>query len=209
MKPFAAWLNDLMPSLPGADNALVIYELRRVSQDFFTRTRAWQEKLDPITVDAGEATVQMVADSSGAEVVRIEAVWIDGKKILADPVTELDATAPNWMAETGAISSITQMSPAVALLTPTPDTATSILFRVSLRPNDTANGLPDDLAAEYRSAIIDGVKAKMMLIPKKPWSNPQIGMAHNAAYEVAVGGANYQAALSFGIGRLRSHPVWC
>lgn len=209
MRPFTLWLNDLMPSLPGAETALVIHKIRRVSQDFFTRTRAWQETLDPISVDAGEATVPMIADSSGAEVVRIESVWINGKMISPESVTELDAMQPNWPQVTGAPSAVTQLSPTTALLFPIPDAATNIQFRVSLRPNDAATVLPDDLAAEYRSAIIDGVKAKMMLIPKKPWSNPQIGMAHNAAYEVAVSGANYQAAISFGTGRLRSRPVWC
>lgn len=209
MKPFAGWLNDLMPSLPGAEPVLVIHELRRVAQDFCTRTRAWQETLDPITVDAGDATVQMIADTSSAEVVRIESVWIGGSLVRAQPASELDATLPNWPQLTGPPEMVTQVSPAVAVLCPIPNVATSIVFRVSLRPNDTATGLPDDLAAEYRNALVAGTVARMMLLPKKPWSNPQLGMANNAAYELAVAGANYQAALSFGTGRLSSRPVWC
>lgn len=206
---FSRLLNDLMPGLPGISANIVLHEVRRAAQDFLTQTRAWQETLDTFIAPAGESQIELIPDSNGAEIVRIESAWSGSKQLLSVPLKRLDNFIADWNSQSGDPEWVTQLTPTVIRLFPTPNQDVTLRFRVSLRPSDTATALPSELMAQYTPALIAGAKGRLLMMGKKPWSNPPLGALFVAQFEKLVADTHYQSALSFGQGRVRARPSFC
>jgi hypothetical protein len=212
MATWDKWFPDVLPQVPGCPNPVVRHELRRAAQALLTATRAWQENLAPLPVAAGQDEVTIAPTTPAQQqIVRIESVWLDGQRL--EPVTpdELDgATTDNWGTHTGAPSRYLQLTPGVLTLYPTPaaNAITGLLVRVSLCPSDTATTIPDDLALRYSDEIQVGARARLMLYPNKPWSNPQLGITYAQDFNGAIGAAAAKAARAQVRGRIASRPTW-
>jgi hypothetical protein len=211
-KKWSDFYNDLVPSLPGVGLPLLEHELRRAAQDFFSGSRAWRIVLDPIGTEAGVFEYQMMADDRGQDVVRIEAAaYLSGGLdvlTLPDVVTRYGA---DWWNASGSPAAVTQLRPGYISLCPTPDAAVAdaLVLTVSVRPSDTSTGIDDDLAIKFRSALIDGAKGRLMLMPKKPWTDFQLGSVLSARFGDKVDDARSKAERAYGRGRVRSRPQWC
>jgi hypothetical protein len=81
--------------------------------------------------------------------------------------------------------------------------------RVAVAPSDTAKSIPDEQMGEFSRALIDGAKAAMLLLPKKPWSDYSLGGLCQQAYEQAVASATYRAAIAFSGARIPARPSFC
>lgn len=208
--PWSDWFKDLLPHVPGCPNILASHELLRAAQAFLIQTRAWVWTQAAVPITAGQ-TIETIA-VSGAQLVRVERAWYDDKPIDVRTTEELDTHFPDdWQSHTGTPSAIVQVTPGVVQLYPIPDAAatTGLKLRVSLKPSETATGLPHDLAVKYREEILAGAKARLMLYPNKPWSNDKMAIVSAGAFDAGVGMATLQAARSFGRGRISSRPKWC
>lgn len=208
-KSFDLLFDDIMPSLPGCGTDLVRRAIRRTAQDFFRRTRAWKVAINDLAVVVGESEITITPDLSSQEVVRIEAAWWNGVAIGHKSLKALDNERENWTVSTGTPECLTQLSPTIATLIPSPSEAGSIMVRVAVAPSDRATSLPDELMAEFSRALIDGAKAAMFMLPKKPWSDYSLGGLFQQAYEQAVASATYRAAIAFGDARIPARPSFC
>lgn len=204
------WFKDLLPHVPGCPNILAAHELRRAAQAFLDQTRAWQVTQAAATVTAGQ-TIETIS-VAGADLVRVEKAWYDGKPMDIKTTEDMDASyADDWQIHTGTPSCLLQLTPGVLQFYPIPtvDATTGLKLRVSLKPNETATGVPHDLAMKYRSEILAGAKARLMLYPGKPWTNGDLAVISGGAFDAGVGKANLAAARSFGRGRIAARPKWC
>lgn len=212
MATWDKWFPDVLPQVPGCPTPVVRHELRRAAQALLTATRAWHRNLATLPVAAGQSDVSIApTDPAQQQIVRIESVWLDGQRL--EPVTpdELDgATTDNWGSHTGAPARYLQLSPGTITLYPTPvvNAANGLTVRVSLCPSDSATTIPDDLALRYSDEIQTGARARLMLYPNKPWSNPQLGMAYSQAFDGAIGSESAKAARAQVRGRIASRPTW-
>lgn len=213
MKAWSYWFPDLMLHVAGCPSILATHELRRAAQAFFDGTRSWKVIEDALPVAADQTTVTTTPSDSEQEVVRVEGVVYDGQELTLEPLESMASKyGPDWRSHTAARpSAYLQITPGEITLYPVPtDAATDGVVRtLSVRPSDTSPGLPDDIAQKYRDEIHLGARARLMLIPNKPWTNLELGSAYGQAFDKMTGKANLVAALSFGRGRIASRPTWC
>lgn len=212
MALWSRWLPDVLPHVPGCPSLVAKHELRRAAQAFLITSRAWQQTLAAVAVGAGQSEVTLAAPDAQSKVVRAEAAWWDGKPL--DPITseELDKTSSDdWATHSGTPTHFLQLRPGVVTLYPAPSAGSSIGFkaRVSLAPSDAATQLPDDLADRYSEQLAMGARARLMLYPNKPWSNPALGAAVGQAFSDAANEAKAQAARAQVGARIRQKVRWC
>jgi hypothetical protein len=212
MQAWASWFPDLLPHVPGCPQVLAEHELRRAAQVLMRRTRAWQVDVPAVAVVAGQATVSVAPTSAELELVRVEAVWFDGKPLEPTTAEVLDALyADDWRAHTGTPSKYIQMVPGEIRLYPVPvaDAVTGLSVRLSVAPSETAAGLPDDIALRFRDDVQVGAKARLMLYPGRPWTNPELAAVYGQAFDSLVGTATAAAARSYAQARIPSSVKWC
>lgn len=212
MQAWSTWFPDLLPHVPGCPQILAEHELRRAAQVLMRRTRAWRIDEAARPVVAGQATVSVAPTSAELELVRVEAVWFDGKPL--EPVTDdvMDALySHDWRSDTGTPSRFLQWVPGEIRLYPLPDAnaVTGVTLRLSVAPSESSTGLPDDLAIRFRDEIHVGAKARLMLYPGRPWTNPDLGAVYGQAFDSLVGTATAAAARSYSDARIPSRMKWC
>lgn len=209
MKAWSTWLPDLMPQLPGCPIPLVEHKLRRVCQEFFSRTRAWQVVQDPLPVMSGIADVELAPDDARQGLVRVERAWLDGQRLTVTSAAELDnAYADDWLMHAGTPDRLVQITPGAAILYPAPvaDALQGLKLRLSVMPSETATGIADDLFIAYKAPLASGALSHLMLQEDQPWSSPNLGAYHAGVFESAVNATKLAVARSFGAGRITSRP---
>ena len=212
MKAWSYWFPDLAVHVPGCPQMLMEHELRRTAQAFFRATRAWKvdQALKPIT--ALTESVVVVPDLTTQDLVRVEAAWFDGRKM--DPTTAdgLDGQyMQGWHEITGAPDRYLELEPGVLRLFPLPQgaAATGLKLRLSVAPSEAATGLPDDIALRYRDEMHVGAKARLMLMPGKPWTNFDLAGVYGTTFGSMVNTTTVRAAMGHVQARLPSSPTWC
>lgn len=212
MKAWRTWFPDLALHVPGCPNVLMEHELRRAAQAFFRQTRAWKvdQALKPVA--AGADVVPITPDNADQELVRVEGAWWDGRSM--SPVTPevIDREfVQEWQGHTGTPEHYMELAPGELRIYPIPqaDASQGLRLRLSVAPSDEATGLPDDIAVRYRDEIHVGAKARLMLVPGKPWSSPDLAAVYGQAFAGMVAKATVRAARA-GVGaRIPSSPKWC
>lgn len=208
---WSSWQMDIMPHVAQCPAPLIEHELKRAAQLFFQQSRAWQVTLNPVSRLANDADVVVPMDSSDQELVRVESARWNGKPLEPRTADEMDQRfVDDWRDHSGTPEAYIQITPGVMTLYPVPADAGTLTLRVSVRPSETATGIPDDLAARFRDALATGAKSRLMLYQGKPWSAPDMGLALSAAFESNIDNAASIAARAYGGGgRVASKPVWC
>lgn len=209
MAIWSSWHPDILPHVPGCPVIVVNHELLRSAQEFFTRSRAWLVTDDPVTVVAEVEEIDLTPADTEQDLVRVEAVWFNGIPGSVKTVDEMDRDVTDWQTATGSPSIIVQLSPDVARLYPIPVDAVLVKIRKSIRPSDTATGIPDALASAYRDDLAQGAKSRLMLHKDKPWTDETRAAVSAAKFSDSVSTANLDAARSFGKGRISARKKWC
>lgn len=215
MKAWSTWFVDLAAHVPGCPNILMEHELRRSAQAFFRATRAWKNVEAARPVLAGTSMVPVQPADSTTELVRIEDVYFEGKKLM--PTTEaLLASYANgpWFLRTGAPEEFMELDAGELTLYPAPsadstDAGGHLRLTLSVAPSDISPGLPDDIATRYRDEIHVGAKARLMVMPGKAWSNPQMAVAYGQAFTAMADRATARAAMGGVAGRIPARPRFC
>lgn len=212
MKAWSYWLPDLMPHVPGCPQVLAEHELRRSAQAFFSQAKVWRVTEAPVSVSAGTDELSAAPSDAGQDLVRVDEVWFDGKRL--DPTTSetLDSQyTEDWQAHEGTPTKYLQEVPGVIRLYPVPlvDSVTGLKLRLVVTPSDAAPGLPDDIATKFRDEIHVGAKARLMLYPGKPWTNPELAAVYSTAFSNLVAQATAAAARAYVQARISSRPTWC
>lgn len=212
MQLWPAFFPDMSPHLPGCPSVVLRHELRRAAQRFFLNTQAWQMLLPAIPVAAGTDSITLPAPAADLEIVRIESATYDGVRIEVKSATAIEGENPDdWTAHTGTPNTLIQLTPGIVIPYPVPATtaASGLRLRVSVRPNESSLGIPDEMATRFREAIIAGANSSLMLYPGKPWTNPDMAAVNNQIFQSAIGEARAAAARSYGRARISSSPRWC
>jgi hypothetical protein len=187
-RPWSSWLPEVLPHARGCPSAVAIGEIRNAARAFFEGSRAWNVRTDLQPVAAGQALVALVLDA-GIEPVRIREVWIDGRPV--DPLLaqQLDEQfGDRWADEEGSVSHFIAESPGTLRLyrVPAAPAVDGLRARLSVMPTETAEGIPDDLAARWRDAITAGARARVLSYAAAPWGNPQLAAVYGGAFQALI-----------------------
>lgn len=180
----AVWndlLDDVLPEINGSPPlALVTYQIKRVVTFFIEQARSVYRLTNSMNWPAGTGDRTLDNTTFGAalvapdeRVVSIENAWWLGKKLdpkTTDEIAEL--YDGNWGSLTGTPLYYVQTDTNKIRLVPEPGATSSALrLEVFVCPGETATSFPDQVLAEHRDQLALGVKAKLMYMSAKPWTD--------------------------------------
>lgn len=193
MRPWSDFYDMVMPELPGCPRAAIDNALRESAIEFCEQSRAWRV-LHPDVITVPGTAVYAFVPADGAAVHAISHATLDGRG-LEMRGGETGTNGGDHHGRRGFPRYILGGA-AHFTLVPEPDAAGVLAMTVILKPSIASTGIEDLLFVEYREPIVHGALARLMLSPKKPYSNIQLAAYHQQRFIVRTGAAGMRAANS-------------
>lgn len=180
---WSAFMPELMTYAVGCPYPLAESCARLAAIEFFRRTRAWVEWLEPVTTAASDAAEYDMEPPIGADVLRLEQALIDTSPLL---ITSPRMVALDW--ERQALSALQLVSRDLNTfrLGGTASAGRLVRVQAALMPSRLSTGIPDELYEKYADDIVHGARARILVIPGTAFYNPDLGMLERAAFESAM-----------------------
>jgi hypothetical protein len=183
------FLPNIMGDLPSCPDETARIAVVRALQRLCERSKAWAAWVDPILLQDGNPTYD-IDPPQGALTLFVREVWCGGRQLTGQDQTYLERTfEPGATAQaplffnTGARQTVT--------VYPTPDAPTdSLRVKAVFQPVLAATSIPDDIALYHGALLEAGAKGALMLQPKKPWSDPQLGAYWTGIFNTGVEAAS-------------------
>lgn len=175
----------ILPEVPECPRPLVDFAIRNTLIDFCKETKIWVQALTPVDAVALQMDYALTPPTD-TELVRIERVRYDGATLTPKTQDQLDAIYPNgWADLTGTpeYCAITGVDTFSLIPAPTDALTGAIAIRSSLMPSASGAVCPDLILRRYAVQIASGVKAALMLMPEKRWTNADLAEVYGGAYE--------------------------
>jgi hypothetical protein len=194
-KVWADFYDLVAPDVPGCPFAAIDIALRQTAIAFCEQSLAWKYTHPDIAVVAATASYDFVPPSDAA-VHAITYAAFNGTEIDCN-AGELNIASAvyDWRNQTGTPEYVLGGATALTLV-PTPDVAGTLSMEVALKPSPSAAGIDDSIFNEYREAIVHGALSRLMLSPKKPYSNPSLATYHQQQCTILTGQAGMRQARS-------------
>jgi hypothetical protein len=206
MALWSAFHTRLMPRVIGCPVPLANAELRNAAAEFFDRTRAWRQWLDPMVTY--EAAKEYDLDlPTGAQVVRIESATLDGApyaiqgafSLIADPRQSSNGLPAGLSSEDRCTLVLANALPA----------GQHLQIQASLLPSESSTGIPDHLHAQYADAILNGALYRIRSLAGYDFSDDARGAIAMAAFEREIGRVQGLVVRSNTNVMPRSRVQWC
>jgi hypothetical protein len=211
MKAYTLLYDDVMPELPGCDLPLALHHIKRTCNDFYDSTMCSRETLALMDVTVNVPTYAIVpSDSANFDVDRVlEVRLLNGsryKKLDPTKRSTLDIFCEDWDTQTGTPTQYLQDAVNSVTLVKIPDTTITGGLKVTIAkvPLYAGAGIDDDIFAAYAETLAKGVKARLMRMAKKPWTNQVQGATYAKEYGIELSAAAVLAAKGFGRAPFRS-----
>ena len=200
MKTYDALFPDVLPEVPGCPSDVALRAIRHTVIEFCEKSLINQVTQDPITLRANLADYDLDAPT-GFRVQKVMRAWFGGQEL--EPVAPDDIVGPdiynpkigNYTASTAPPKAYTQKDFSSVSFLPIPNQTypNSITMRVALVPLRDSTQFDDFLYEQWGEYIACGAKARLMLNPGKPYSNPDSAAVNQARYTTALNDARQRA----------------
>ena len=173
-------------------------------------------------VDVGAAVTKLVylypiTVPSGTAFVKGVQAWLNDAPI--DPISQDDLdnefnntsfgwVGVNWRTDVNLPTRFYFPDDRTVGLALPPASSGNLRILAALKPTRASSTLPAWIWERYVETIAHGAKAKIMLIPKKPYSDMKTGAYHMDQFNGAIGEARVRAARSATRAPLRTHTVF-
>lgn len=190
------FLNKVLPFAPGCPEPTAFQHIVNAAQDFCEETKLW--RMEGQEFELGEFP-NVLAAPSDALVYDIERCDFNGRKLDPASIGWLDDRYPTWRNDgpdmwTGMPRYFTQTQPDTIRVTPAPMTEEKIVkVWARLKPADDAESLPDFIAYKHSNTIAWGALAKILLLPKQDFTDPERAMYFKGEFDTALGRASSSA----------------
>ena len=183
MTPWSEFLPYVLPSAPGCPDPVAEFNLRLAAQDFCARTRVWRHTLPDITttqaLGVGPYPMNLPEHS---ELVRIERSTMDGRAI---DVLPADALPTDWRQYPNTIRDcVFTLDRRELFAVPSYEVNRVLSMEVSLRPAETAEEFPDELAGLYKRDIAAGALEMILMLPA--FLNPALATLHGDKFKARI-----------------------
>ena len=152
------FITTVLRDVPGCPNALIKEEVLSSAIEFCEKSGIYKAKLtESVLKDAESLTITVPANTA----------LVEFNKIVVDEVTtyEIDNDGTTIDFDGKAATDYT------------------MAVYVSLKPLRSVTALPDALYNDWYQTIAAGAKAKLMVMPEKPWTNPKFAGLHAQVFE--------------------------
>ena len=188
MANISDWTSEARTRLSGAGADVLDQETKAAIREFYQKSGLWVETLENLSTTASVSTLDLSAAAASAgydgSVYIVESIKYDNSYL--KPQHRLD-TSP-----TGSIpTEYYGISPGVVQLIPTPAATVANIIDavVILQPLFTSDFVPDPAKDVFFDGILSGILGRMMLHPKRPYSNVGLGQYHMKQFNNAIGEA--------------------
>jgi len=186
--PYTSFLPEVLPKVPSCADVVAINAVRNAAVEFCTRTLAWNEAQDPVTVDYTEFPLSFDAPS-GARVCEVLSATFGSHPLRTVTQDELDAYGSDWRTLTGVPSMYFLPSTDTLSTYPLPGTAGNLLLRVAYAPTRSSTNIDSSSYELYLEGIAAGALARLLREPGQAYSNPPLAEYYDTQFEREVTGA--------------------
>lgn len=194
MKFWSDFYDLVMPDLPGCPFAAADSALRQSAITFCEQSLAWQAIHPDISIAAGTAQYAF-ASPEGTVVHAISYAALNGEEIESHG-GEMSITTSNWRRKSGTPQYVLGGATSLTLV-PQPVADGTLAMIVALKPSAASTGIIEDtLFNEYCEVIVHGALARLMLSPRKPYTNVQFAAYHQQQFTIKTAAAGVRVARS-------------
>lgn len=201
MKLWADFYDSLMPDVPGCPYVAATFALRQSAIAFCEQSLAWTYAHPDIAV-VNDVDEYAYIPPVGALVHAVVYAEFNDHEIDAK-VKDVDMRIWNWRNQSGTPEYVLG-GPSGIRLVPTPDVEGTLKLVVALKPDNDSTGIDDEIFQEYREAIVHGAKARLMLSPRKPYTNAELAAFHMQQFAAQTAGAGQRVARNYTRAPLRT-----
>lgn len=193
---FSVFLPEISHLIQGCPEPTAINAVRNATIEFCS-SNWWQETQDSVDVDDTDFPLT-IEGTTGATVVSLLGVNLDGRDLVPTTMDELDKRAHDWRENTSSLpTNYYQPNPEEVCLYPRLDTTLPMILRVSYAPLRSATSVVEYLYQIHLETIAAGALARLMAIPMQPWSNPKLAMYYSNQFNRGKNSAAMDANKSF------------
>lgn len=191
MTPWNAFFDLLSPNVPGCPQVAQVVALRQAAIEFCEQSLAWSYEHPDIEVVPGTAKY-LFEPPVGAFVHAIHYAQFNDKQL---ETRKMERDIGTWTVRnnTGTPEYILG-GPLSLTLVPTPDVSGTLTLEVILKPTPVSDGVDDLIYEEYREAVVHGALARLMLSPKKPYTDPVLANYHMQLFQIQTACAGMREA---------------
>lgn len=201
-----AWDDDLLSDLPGCTPAYLHHQLVLAAIDFFDRSWAWIFQQTSIPVVAGTPSYAWTPPANTGVTHALHA-WLGNSVLTPKTRNELTALYGAYLKKTGASAYFIRDVPSKITLIPNPTSDAAnpdgITGTLALVPLLSAPSMDAELADYYFDEIGMGAKARLLVQPRKPWTDVARGAAMREEFEQAAARAKVNVIKSYSSARTR------
>lgn len=205
MIKFEDMLNDVIPDVPGCTNELAINALRNAAIELYTKSWIYTQQCDPQDTVIGQAEYDLDT-FNGYKTVGIVSVAFNDAALTPAGVTSLNRSNLYWQDDTGTPTNYLSNDYTTVRLYRIPDLVGTLNATVALTPAKNATGIENFLYDLYSESLAAGAKARLMLIPSKPYSDPNTSREYRAQFAAAITDAKWRAYKSLTNAQLQMAP---
>ncbi len=205
MATWDLWFPDVLPHATTAPDPLVRLALCRAAREFFKKTRAWTEWLDPSTSETASRVEYDFDLPAQTELICFEQATLNGRPL---PVSSFRERPSDWTLHPEGRQGVVTRDLRSYHLVGDYATTDVVQVQVSLRPTLRATGIPDHLAERYLEAIANGAKSMLHMTPRADFSDPAMGAIESAMFEAAIATCTVDAYMGHTNEVPRAQPKW-
>jgi hypothetical protein len=200
------WLEELMIAVNGAERELLNHQTRAAAIEFCNLSEAWRLDNLPIDIEQGKRAYVIEPPLSDTEIHKIVEVSIEGRKINPTSWAQvIDSSPSNLNFEGTARCYVSEYTDKIEVHPiPNADITNGLVCKSAIRPTRIAEGMNAEVGKRYFDAILNGAKARLYLIPNKPWSDGAAAMLHKKLMTDAAASARREVNTGHGRVALRT-----
>lgn len=205
MATWDLWFPDVLVHVTTAPDPLVRQALCRAAREFFKKTRAWTEWLDPATGGSAVAVEYDFDLPPQTELICFEQATLNGRPLSVDSFRQRPS---DWTRHPEGNQAVVTRDLQTYHLVGDFAATDVVQAQVSLRPTLKATGIPDHLAERYLEAIAEGAKAILHMTPRADFTDPGMGAVERAMFEAAIANCTVDAYMGHTNQVPRARPKW-
>ncbi len=182
------WLPYVLADAPGCPEAVALREVKSAMIEFCKRSHIWLYSSDPIPAIAN--VPDYVLDiPPHADSALIKSVRFLGKELHLRTEEELDKASPGWRTKTGSPHFYVILQPTEILMDRSPSEAIindAITASFALMPKKDAKEVEDFFFNDWCEEIADGAKYRLLRMPDRAWTNPQMAAHFYKSFWVGI-----------------------
>lgn len=194
MTPWSSFYDLLSPDVPGCPQAAQIVALRQAAITFCEQSLAWTYEHPDVSVVSG--TAKYLFEPPSQTVVHAVTLAEFNDDLLE--IRKMERDISNWTLRlaTGTPEYLLG-GPTSVTLVPMPDVAGTLKLKVALKPSPAGDGVDDKIFDEYREAVVHGALSKLLLSPKKPYTDMTLANYHAQLFHIQTACAGMREAKNY------------